>query len=282
MSFTMEDFQRQYAKEHFPQAHATGAREARQSLGPKTAVKSSRRCRRRYSPGGLVAGGILGGLVRRSNPRAIEPAGRRLQDPVAQIAAEAVTRPTAGVFFHRKRPCGSATGTTLAFWRMEAGAASQYESVTECITTPLIPSSSRATVPSLSRSIIRVMPRPATPSLPFAELEKSPEHIHTYRLTPLSLWNAAAAGMTADAMIDVLGRFSKFPLPTNLAADITELVSRYGRVKFERDGEHCFSASSARMGRSWKNWPASRRFASICKNASTRRLFASNRPFAAC
>ena len=41
---------------------------------------------------------------------------------------------------------------------------------------------------------------------PFAELEKSPEHIHTYRLTPLSLWNAAAAGMSADAMIDALSR----------------------------------------------------------------------------
>src|SRR5204862_7191118 len=44
---------------------------------------------------------------------------------------------------------------------------------------------------------------------PFAELEKSPEHIHTYRLTPLSLWNAAAAGLTADAMVDVLTRYSK-------------------------------------------------------------------------
>src|SRR5438105_4927642 len=69
---------------------------------------------------------------------------------------------------------------------------------------------------------------------PFAELEKSPEHIHTYRLTPLSLWNAAAAGLTAEAMIEVLRRFSKFPLPTNLATDITELVSRYGRVRLER------------------------------------------------
>jgi DNA excision repair protein ERCC-3 len=69
---------------------------------------------------------------------------------------------------------------------------------------------------------------------PFAELEKSPEHIHTYRLTPLSLWNAAAAGLTADAMVDALGRFSKFPLPTNLQTDIAELVSRYGRVKLER------------------------------------------------
>src|SRR6201997_1866074 len=72
----------------------------------------------------------------------------------------------------------------------------------------------------------------------FAELEKSPEHIHTYRLTPLSLWNAAAAGMTADAMNDVLRRYSKFPIPTNLPTDITDLVGRYGRVKLERDGAY--------------------------------------------
>lgn len=69
---------------------------------------------------------------------------------------------------------------------------------------------------------------------PFAELEKSPEHIHTYRLTPLSLWNAAAAGMSAAAMLDVLARYSKFPLPGNLGPDISETVSRYGRVKLER------------------------------------------------
>jgi DNA excision repair protein ERCC-3 len=72
---------------------------------------------------------------------------------------------------------------------------------------------------------------------PFAELEKSPEHIHTYRLTPLSLWNAAAAGMTAEAMIDVLKRYSKFPLPANLLTDIAETVGRYGRVRLERLGE---------------------------------------------
>jgi DNA excision repair protein ERCC-3 len=68
----------------------------------------------------------------------------------------------------------------------------------------------------------------------FAELEKSPQHIHTYRLTSLSLWNAAAAGLTADAMIDVLTRYSKYPVPANLPADIADLVSRYGRVKLER------------------------------------------------
>lgn len=69
---------------------------------------------------------------------------------------------------------------------------------------------------------------------PFAELEKSPEHIHTYRLTPLSLWNAAAAGMTADEMIGALDRFSKFPIPANLAPDLLDLVGRYGRVRLKR------------------------------------------------
>src|SRR5579871_3832181 len=73
---------------------------------------------------------------------------------------------------------------------------------------------------------------------PFAELEKSPEHIHTYRVTDLSLWNAAAAGMTAEQMLDVLARYSKFPLPTNIAADVEERVSRYGRVRLERHGDH--------------------------------------------
>src|SRR5271154_3164532 len=66
---------------------------------------------------------------------------------------------------------------------------------------------------------------------PFAELEKSPEHIHTYRLTDLALWNAAAAGMTAEAMLDVLKSFSKYPIPTNLLVEIPERVGRYGRVK---------------------------------------------------
>jgi DNA excision repair protein ERCC-3 len=84
---------------------------------------------------------------------------------------------------------------------------------------------------------------------PFAELEKSPEHVHTYRLTPLSLWNAAAAGITADAILEVLRRFSKFPVPTNLAADLAEIVSRYGRVRLERLPEGaCATAVSAVVG----------------------------------
>jgi DNA excision repair protein ERCC-3 len=72
---------------------------------------------------------------------------------------------------------------------------------------------------------------------PFAELEKSPEHLHTYRLTALSLWNAAAAGLTAQAMVDVLRRYTKYPLPSSLPTDIDEQVSRYGRVRLERHGD---------------------------------------------
>lgn len=69
---------------------------------------------------------------------------------------------------------------------------------------------------------------------PFAELEKSPEHIHTYRISNLSLWNAAAAGFTADEVYEVLQRYTKFPIPQNIPTDIAETVSRYGRVKLER------------------------------------------------
>lgn len=72
---------------------------------------------------------------------------------------------------------------------------------------------------------------------PFAELEKSPEHIHQYRLTDLSLWNAAAAGMAANEMVDILVEFSKFPLPGNLPTDIRERVRRYGRVRIVRDDQ---------------------------------------------
>lgn len=71
----------------------------------------------------------------------------------------------------------------------------------------------------------------------FAEIEKSPEHIHTYRLSPLSLWNAAAGGMTARMVLDLLTTYSKYPLPTNVAVDIREYISRYGRLQLVREGE---------------------------------------------
>ena len=72
----------------------------------------------------------------------------------------------------------------------------------------------------------------------FAELEKSPEHIHTYRITPLSLWNAAAAGMDAEAIVEALARYGKYELPGNVQADVFDYVSRYGRLKLVREDEH--------------------------------------------
>lgn len=74
---------------------------------------------------------------------------------------------------------------------------------------------------------------------PFAELEKSPEHIHTYRISNLSLWNAAAAGFSANEVVGVLQKYTKFPIPQNIPTDIAETVARYGRVKLERiDADH--------------------------------------------
>lgn len=68
----------------------------------------------------------------------------------------------------------------------------------------------------------------------FAELERAPEHIHTYRITRLGLWNARAAGHQAAEMLEVLDRYSKFPVPTSVATDLTETVNRYGRLVIDR------------------------------------------------
>ncbi len=68
----------------------------------------------------------------------------------------------------------------------------------------------------------------------FAELVKSPEHIHTYRLTPLSLWNAAAAGMSAKEIRDGLEKYSKYDIPQNIIAEIDDNIERYGRLKLYR------------------------------------------------
>ncbi len=64
----------------------------------------------------------------------------------------------------------------------------------------------------------------------FAELEKSPEHMHTYRITALSLWNAAAAGLAADEIVQGLQRLTKYELPPNVGSDIKEKVARFGKV----------------------------------------------------
>lgn len=77
----------------------------------------------------------------------------------------------------------------------------------------------------------------------FAELVKSPEHIHTYRITPLSLWNAAALGYTPDDIKAQLTVYTKYALPTNLLTDIDDFVSRYGRLKLIAEGEDLFLVS---------------------------------------
>jgi len=77
----------------------------------------------------------------------------------------------------------------------------------------------------------------------FAELEKSPEYIHTYRITPLSLWNAASAGMTEAQIIEPLIALSKYPAPDNVLRDIREYLGRYGRVKLIAEGGELYLVS---------------------------------------
>jgi DNA excision repair protein ERCC-3 len=77
----------------------------------------------------------------------------------------------------------------------------------------------------------------------FAELEKSPEHIHTYRLSPLSLWNAAAGGMSAQSVLELLEQYSKYSIPPNITVDIREDINRYGRIKLIRDGDNLLLTS---------------------------------------
>ena len=71
---------------------------------------------------------------------------------------------------------------------------------------------------------------------PFAELVKSPEHVHTYRLTPLSIWNARAAGLPAERMVAALREHARYPVPPSVEQEILELAARYGRVVITRDG----------------------------------------------
>ncbi|MGQ0625023.1 MAG: DNA repair helicase XPB [Sporichthyaceae bacterium] len=73
---------------------------------------------------------------------------------------------------------------------------------------------------------------------PFAELERSPEHVHTYRLTPLGLWNARAAGHDAEQVIDALLKYSRYAVPHSLLVDVAETMARYGRLRLEKHPVH--------------------------------------------
>jgi DNA excision repair protein ERCC-3 len=73
---------------------------------------------------------------------------------------------------------------------------------------------------------------------PFAELERSPEHVHTYRLTPLGLWNARAAGHDAEQVVDALVRYSRYAVPHALLVDVADTMDRYGRLQITKDPVH--------------------------------------------
>jgi DNA excision repair protein ERCC-3 len=73
---------------------------------------------------------------------------------------------------------------------------------------------------------------------PFAELERAPEHVHTYRMTPLALWNARAAGHDAEQVVDALSRFSRYPVPQPLLIDVVDTMSRFGRLSLVNHPAH--------------------------------------------
>jgi len=73
---------------------------------------------------------------------------------------------------------------------------------------------------------------------PFAELERAPEHIHTYRVTPLALWNARAAGHDAEQVVDALVCFSRYAVPQPLLVDIVDTMGRYGRLQLTNSPVH--------------------------------------------
>ncbi|GAA2171205.1 DNA repair helicase XPB [Actinomadura napierensis] len=80
---------------------------------------------------------------------------------------------------------------------------------------------------------------------PFAELERAPEHVHTYRVTPLALWNARAAGHDAEQVVDTLIKYSRYPVPHALLVDVADTMARYGRLRLEKHPVHGLVLSSS-------------------------------------
>jgi DNA excision repair protein ERCC-3 len=99
----------------------------------------------------------------------------------------------------------------------------------------------------------------------FAELEKSPEHVHTYRITPLSIWNAAAAGLTAERIIAFLTEKSRYPVPPNIERDIEENLRRFGLLRLERrDGVLMLTSADEKL------------LASLARDSTLKRYFERN------
>ena len=102
--------------------------------------------------------------------------------------------------------------------------------------------------------------------IPFAELVKSPEHIHTYSLTPLSLWNAASAGFTSDKAIEVLNKYARFEVPQSVTVWIQEIADRFGKLRLvcapgEDDREYLYLVCTSPYI-----------YKEICANPSTKKL----------
>lgn len=106
----------------------------------------------------------------------------------------------------------------------------------------------------------------------FAELERAPEHIHTYRITRLGLWNARAAGHTAEEILGTLNRHAKFPVPSGVAGEIEDTMRRYGRLTIERiDAPVILCAGEERAGVAESSQPdAGSRDSSVAQDDGSR------------
>lgn len=91
--------------------------------------------------------------------------------------------------------------------------------------------------------------------IPFAELERSPEHLHTYRLTPLSLWNAASAGFSPEDASSVLNEFARYDVPQSVLAWITETAGRFGKLRMVADSSFCSSSTETNAKEDNKGTP---------------------------
>ncbi|MCP5021133.1 MAG: DEAD/DEAH box helicase [bacterium] len=97
--------------------------------------------------------------------------------------------------------------------------------------------------------------------LPFAELVKSPEYVHTYRITPLSIWNACAAGLSPGQIVNTLNRYSRYPVPDNVLSEVRDQAGRFGVLKLERDEKRLiFSSQNDLLAEKLANEPSLRPF----------------------
>jgi DNA excision repair protein ERCC-3 len=110
--------------------------------------------------------------------------------------------------------------------------------------TETLPSSRGHDLPLIVQGDRTILVEVASPRYPeardalarFAELVKSPEHVHTYRLTPLSIWNACASGERAEEIVEVLRSLARYPVPEHIATEIGEYAGRFGSLTLEKEG----------------------------------------------